>query len=468
MAQVYAEKLFCNPKTKKPYYFGTILNEKQPVGDVIFNATDFRSGIAFRFQRSEDSDALIGNFYNNIDKADATKIRIADIVAASSCFPGGFEPISFPYDFSWDDVEIPAKVQQAFPFKRSDDDSANPKGPLALMDGGVFDNQGLQSLLTVEERSGNNFDLLVISDVDQPSVDLYEMPKPGSNTGLSLNTIVKLAKTFMILSAVSVVYISICAWQDISSGQIAWVKFVFLYLIPFLLSSAAASSLWYLNSVIRDDVLPQIPLVGELARKSLKRLTIGQMRNMLKLRVTSLLTLTSSIFMKRIRSLVYGMAYGKNKTPYEGKRVSNLIYSLAPSKTKVEPVKGIGKPSDWLNQVACVAFNQKTTLWFDKEYQQPCLIASGQASMCYNMIKLFSRRYGSDPSKYTPTVNVMWEKIKEDWSAFNHDPFFMLKKEEVEKNWKEIKQSVERVKCDWGMFTKEEISASHNTDIGAA
>jgi hypothetical protein len=144
MAQVYADTLFCKTDSKgkqcEPYYFDTLLNGEQPIKDLIFNATDFRSGIAFRFQRSDNTQALIGNFYNHIDKADAAKIRLADIVAASSCFPGGFEPLSFPYDFSWQDGEIPIKVREAFPFDRRDDDSANPQGPVGLMDGNVFDN----------------------------------------------------------------------------------------------------------------------------------------------------------------------------------------------------------------------------------------------------------------------------------------------------------------------------------------
>jgi hypothetical protein len=63
-----------------------------------------------------------------------------------------------------------------------------------------------------DERSENNFDFLVISDVDQPSLELYEMPKPGSNGGLSLNTIGKLALAFVVLCVISLFSIGFYAW----------------------------------------------------------------------------------------------------------------------------------------------------------------------------------------------------------------------------------------------------------------
>jgi predicted acylesterase/phospholipase RssA len=455
MAQVYSETLFCkkdasgNPST--PYYFDTILNGEQPIGDVMLNATDFRSGIAFRFQRSADKHATIGNFYNNIDSRDAAKIRLADIVAASSCFPGGFEPLSFPYDFTWQGGEIPERVTFAFPTERSATDAADPRGPVPLMDGGVYDNQGLESLLLADERNNHNLDLVIISDVDKPSLELYEMPEPCNYGGISLGTLGKLGLGFFWLCLGTLVTIAAYAWQDFSNDGLPLGRGLFLYLLPFCLTAIAALCVYFIRTVMREDVLPQIPLIGDRAWKYLKQLTTGQVRNMLRLRVTSLLALTTSVFMKRIRSLVYQLAYGDGREIYNGKRLSNLIYSLSPAKTRNEPIKGMGKPSELLDKVACVAFNQPTTLWFDSAYQQPCLIASGQASMCYNMLKLFAVRYGSDPAKYDAQVTAMWQKLDADWHAFNTDPFFLLK-DSVKENWSNILQEIQDKKGDWGMF----------------
>lgn len=463
MAQVYAEKFFCKPgrdgKPSEPYYFDAVLNGDQSVGDVIFNATDFRSGAAFRFQRSEQSTARIGNQYNYVQPEDAAKIRLADIVASSSCFPGGFEPFSFPYDFTWEGGGVPQAVRDAFPAERNYDDLAYPKGPVALMDGGVFDNQGLQSLMMADERDHNDLDLFIISDTDRPSLDLYNMPEPSQNGGMTLNGIKWLGLTFAGLCVITLVAILIHAVVDMIYGTGDWFKYLFLYAVPFVLSLTSAWVIWFLYKVVKEDVLTQIPLEGARAWDWIKRLTVGQVRNMLKLRVMSLLTLTSSVFMKRIRNLVYGLIYGHIgdlhvKSRYQKKRIANVIYTLAPSKTKEPPLDGIEKPSKALNQVACMAFNQGTTLWFDKDYEAPSLIAAGQASLCYNFFKLLARRYGKDPNQYAPEVKAKWMDLKSDWEQFNQDPFFALR-DMVDENWDAILQEIMTLNPDWGMFEGE-------------
>lgn len=470
IAQVYSQTIFCKPSNEtqnkhdqdvsRPYYFADILNASHSIDNVIINATDFRSGLAFRFQKTQSYKGKIGNFYNNIQVEDAAKIRLADIVAASSCFPGGFEPMSFPYDFIWQDDLIPDRVKRAFPFVRNNDNPANVSAPVALMDGGVFDNQGLQSLLLSEKNDQGGLDLVVISDVDQPSISLYSMPTPGSNEGLSLNAIGNCAKLFVFLCAVTLATIGIHAISDWHEQTWSWLRFVFLYAIPFCLTAIAAGTVVYLYKLIREDILSQIPLVGKKSWRYLRKLTLGQVRNMLNLRISSLLTLTSSVFMKRIRSLVYGLAYGQGSDPYKGKRVSNLIYSLAPSKTEKEPIAGIGKPSVKLSKIACVAFNQGTSLWFDKPYQQPSLVAAGQASLCYNMIKLIARRYGTEPDQYGPKITSMYNAILTDWKQFNDDPFFILKSKALHEDWPAIEKEVMQVDCHWGMFESTTPSLS--------
>ncbi|MGQ8365186.1 patatin-like phospholipase family protein [Glaciecola sp. 1036] len=453
MAQVYANTFFCK-EDKSPYYFGDILNADNAgaLKNVVLNTTDFRSGLAFRFQRTETFDGKIGNFYNNISKEDAAQIRLSDIVAASSCFPGGFEPISFPYDFTWQNEEIPATVTSSFPFKRDYSDPTAPKGPIGLMDGGVFDNQGLQSLLTIEEKNPDDFDVLIISDVDQPSLTLYQMPLPEDAGGLSLNTISRMAKAFVVLCGITLITILYHAVQDWQTDQWSWERFVFLYSIPFILTTVASTAVYFIYTIIRDDVLPKIPSVGERAWDSLKKLKFGQIRAMINLRFGSLMTLTTSVFMKRIRSLVYGLAYNTHDSLSKNKRISNLIYTLSPSKTISPPFPAVEKPSTELNKVACVAFNMGTTLWFDKEYELPCLVAAGQASLCYNLLKLMARRLGQDPQLYSPECKAEYDKLLSDWQSFNKDPFFALKQHQVKEDWLAIHEAVKKMECEWGMF----------------
>ena len=44
---------------------------------------------------------LLGNANYPLPREVAQHIRLADVVAASSCFPGGFEPFVFPQQFEW-------------------------------------------------------------------------------------------------------------------------------------------------------------------------------------------------------------------------------------------------------------------------------------------------------------------------------------------------------------------------------
>ena len=103
-----------------------------------FNATDMHNTLPFRFQKT----GLIGNGHNNIDVSAAAEIRMGDIMAASSCFPGGFEPMAFPQDFI---AEEGSPLQQYWKSQGYPDN-------IPLMDGGILDNQGIESVELANRR----------------------------------------------------------------------------------------------------------------------------------------------------------------------------------------------------------------------------------------------------------------------------------------------------------------------------
>src|SRR5262249_42153832 len=131
-AQVYAKELF------QDRCFKLLLDKAgAEFHELIFNATEFRIGNSFRFRASRNPRALIGNNDFRIERGVAERIRLADIVAASSCFPGAFEPIRFPDDFVWDDLSA-ARKELKSGFKDRDGNAVSAP----LMDGGIYDNQG--------------------------------------------------------------------------------------------------------------------------------------------------------------------------------------------------------------------------------------------------------------------------------------------------------------------------------------
>lgn len=77
-----------------------IIVQNHPIHHFSAYATDITNAMPFRFQAVKNCyKAVIGNKFQNIKPQKAGTIRIADIVAASSCFPIVFEPINYPRDF---------------------------------------------------------------------------------------------------------------------------------------------------------------------------------------------------------------------------------------------------------------------------------------------------------------------------------------------------------------------------------
>ncbi len=411
MAQIYAKTFFQGPDGE-PYRFGKFLDPAAVAKiEVIFNATDFRHGHAFRFQNREDG--KIGNFFLSVDRKAAEKIRLADIVAASSCFPGGFEPIAFPDDFSWPEDRVPAEIEAVRKFDR----------PVALMDGGVYDNQGTESLLVADRLDSRELDLFIISDVSQRVADFYPFPKTGSLGGLTLGTLNLLARLLSLTCALTAAIVAVGVWREwTGDGFSGWD--VFRLLIPFLMATATSFALW----VGRRELVKEfnrIPNVGEAAWRELKRLRLGHLRNMALLRISSLMAMASAIFMHRVRDLGYALIYKDRK--YEGRRISNLIYHLQKgSRFFFANRADVPDPSPETLEVIAAANAMPTTLWFDDSRQAPNLVAAGQITLCYNLMKFITRGWGPDPAAFPPEVRALWDRLLQDWTTLQIDPHSLL------------------------------------------
>ncbi len=153
----------------------------------------------------------------------------------------------------------------------------------------------------------------------------------------------------------------------------------------------------------------------------LKTLKIDEFLYILELRYTSLLALTRSVFMVRIKQLIFGRVYGDEK--YQGKRISNRIDRLVNRSTDLP---GITPITPALKQVATEASKMGTTLWFDNPHQLKTLTAAGQATICFNLMQHIVRRYGETPESYPPAIKELWEEMRQDWTQLNADPYALL------------------------------------------
>src|SRR5690606_23055866 len=170
--------------------------------EVCCNATEFFRGLTFRFQTNgtRSYSQLIGNYYMKFDVtrlATFQKIKLADVLAASSCFPLGLEPMMFPEDFTYKDQGggglTAQELREAFLYRDYEEAERRLSDPsvlrsFGLMDGGITDNQGLKSLMLADERRRRKrkpdpFDLMIVTDVSSYFMDYYEVPEPKEAEG---------------------------------------------------------------------------------------------------------------------------------------------------------------------------------------------------------------------------------------------------------------------------------------------
>lgn len=410
-----AAQVYTSPKMLGDKTFGVILNDKTShIREASFNATEFRTANYFRFQRSSSARARIGNGNLVVRRDVAEQIRLADIAAASSCFPSAFEPLRFPDDFVW--PRSIAEIRTAL------GDSFNECVP--LMDGGIFDNQGVDSVVRAYERGGDEFQigLLIVSDTSQRDPSLFEFAPQKKRGLLTLNLLVKLAWIVFIIACITIV-ILITAWllAYLSEG-FHWVQ-LFLYGVPLILSTLLAGGLLWIRGQYREGQKRVEEMTTIELWPFLKRLTMPELIDLISGRAKSLIALTASVFMKRVRALVYKDI--KVHPSYQNREVSNLIYDLDDTTKFPKAIINEIAPTEELRELAAHAEKIETKLWLNNAEEIRNLVACGQATTCFNIQRyiLHKRRSelntsGSREEQVFKDALGLWEVLKKDRYAF--------------------------------------------------
>jgi NTE family protein len=120
VAHAYREHLFADATLQQL--------PAEPAPLFVLNATNLESGALFRFTRAYAADWRVGTI-------DSPQIALADAVAASSAFPPVLSP--FELDLSHEDWATKPGNELT---------TADFRGKIALSDGGVYDNLGLETV----------------------------------------------------------------------------------------------------------------------------------------------------------------------------------------------------------------------------------------------------------------------------------------------------------------------------------
>jgi Patatin-like phospholipase len=444
--------------------------QKQPhLEEICVNSTEFTNGLPFRFQSQHPGNNFpngkIGNRYISFKKGTnsiSNKLKLADILASSSCFPSGFEPLIFPNDYSYAnlssadlskainfqanmftlpaakstpgmDDDSPETNETEEPAERKDqyntfdllkDKSFNPNIQFGIMDGGVTDNQAIDAFKLADTRrkkSGRaTFDLFIACDVSSYLVDGYTLPmeKKKWYNRFSINFIIT---TWVLMGlALPIMYFTIKqpwkTWMYIAGTISGLMLLPVLYLaflkIKSLLSGNKPASSW--------------GVIFNKYKKYFFRLRIGVLKQMIRSRIKSVFIMVNDIYLKQIRRMYYDELFGN--PDYTERTIQNTIYDLSKVKFPVTKTTDAElKPSEAIIDIAEAARNMGTTLWFDekqqKEKMKEKLVVTGQFTTCYSLLKYLNKK---EESTLSPELQQLKKDLEADWEKFCKDPYMMI------------------------------------------
>jgi predicted acylesterase/phospholipase RssA len=433
-----------------------------------FNATEFSSGINFRFQSEwrngkQNKQLRRGNNNYTLSFNAQNEVKLADIIAASSCFPGGFEPIGFPDDF----------IHKDCPELLSLKEKKSYESAIGLMDGGIYDNQGIDSIQLSERRRGKAYskikpdhpvdrlpyDLVIISDVSSPDIShpfRFHKTKESSLSHLSFRKVesfIHLVRSvtfwipiLLIIGGIALGFLN--DWENAVGTGIALM--LMLFGVIFLVIN---NIFWgRLKKVVADLGSMIRKSIGEfylkkIAKLDLKDYTVREIEPLFYDRMNSLSLMVQDIFLKQVRRLKYASIY--EDAIYDNRRVANLIKELTIEdwdKTRdYQDCKEVDKAlqgsyndviGNKIKVLAKEASSFGTTLWFTDEDKLvdilDKLVALGQATMCFNLM-VYITKLKNDPDflkiakESQERVETIFNQCKSDWKLFKNDPKFYVK-----------------------------------------
>lgn len=419
---------------------------------VVFNTTEFNNGINFRFRNR--GTGFFGNYRIRVSDEAAREVKLADAIAASACFPGGFEPMCWPGDFLHQD----AAALKAY---------ARDTEPVGIMDGGIYDNQGIDSILRYKYKSTRNqpyFDLVIVSDVASPYMDPFRFDEEGVKKGWLQSNWRKMSakirrRLFWLRIAIALLILIPLAlpflWQYTAS---IWTGLCiglsgsgFLFLIAYVYARRKLGGLITAAANRVNDFKEVKFYLEKLSHLRIEEISFRRVQTLLLDRLNSLLTLLSNVFLKVIRRHHYQILYTDEK--YEFRRITSLIKELTEAdykaKNKGEALEGDAAEKQPTRSILLGSYEEVvgphiaklveetstfgTILWFTEDEKLKDLlqklVATGEVTMCYNMVDYLERLqftrgngFAKLPAQTRREVAALYDQCVADWNYLKSDP----------------------------------------------
>jgi len=383
---------FANQKTLGDFH-AYAQKEGSSVKKLIINATDFSEAIQFRIKNVSGSEKFGNGKIDSSYRKNWEKVKLGDALAASSAFPGGFEPILFPNDFYGE---------------KSD------KEYLSLMDGGIVDNQGASSLLPSDNDAKSKYGFYFISDVASPYID-----EPLKTIKVDL-----ISKIIGFLSDFTVLLTSILFTLVFYALRYNKLTLTFLY-ITILILLFQAGLIFVSRKINKMTGL-----------KNRFRLPTRELGHYIANRVNSLVFMMSIVMLKNNRRRNANNLYER----FRNQSITSTIYELRCQKnqfkkylkphpehaTSWDKIKvHTNEITDKIIKASSEASKFGTTLWFKDDTILDKLIACGEFTACYNLIAFMVENEKDYPLKDKDN-KVLLDRLIKDWNTFQNNPKFLV------------------------------------------
>jgi len=136
-------------------------------------------------------------------------------------------------------------------------------------------------------------------------------------------------------------------------------------------------------------------------------------------RAKSLIALTASVFMKRVRALVYKDI--KVHPSYLNREISNLIYDLDDTGKFPDDIVKELAPTEEFRDLTQLAEGVGTALWIKNPEELRNLVACGQVTTCFNLMRyILDQRNterntsGSREEQIYRDASALWNNLKQN------------------------------------------------------
>ena len=375
----------------------------QGVNEVVFQSCELTRSGAFVFAASTQPRQNFGpqcggaTPSRRLTREDIEGLRVADAVAASACFPVGIEPFVFPYAFSGGAAWLEARREGLNPEHRAWFEAGVP-----LVDGGVYDNQGIDALIKTIQRRGTALDWLVVADAERPEADV----------SLTLKARPVLAVVGLVVLTAALVTATVrVAWNPRLPFElllIAGLAVALALALPLLIDRYGAG--YFPDAIVRQGLLR------------------GSVVDAVEARVRTAVVLLLRTFMRRIRSQNYEHLLGRERhddAPVFRRRTDATAalltdlddyapgVKLSGARTRQRALQRVFKASAGLTAAVRRAQRVRTTLKLHgPDERVDDLLRVGEATLLVKLISWLE----TTPRVRTPEARALLERAHREWA----------------------------------------------------